>query len=268
MRSVKLFFIFFVFLITYFLIKNFFSSIFIKGKDRVNVVFYSQTPKFFSFSKSDVNYLIKFSSDKNVLVPGGYNNYRVGGLRKLIDLDKKPHLIQKTFSAATFSLVDLYFYPKKTEIYYGDLDKNNFPSVFEILINSSNANFIDRLFLFFKFFKKNEADYKIVYPDEIIQGFFYKRDYREIGENIQILYKKSYLTAELLAKILEGEGIRVVDLTKKDLKIKNCQLIVRKKSKISQELASYFNCQLKIGETEVSDIIFILGNLEDSWAVK
>ena len=68
--------------------------------------------------------------------------------------------------------------------------------------------------------------------------------------------------------MIDGEGIRVVDLSQEKEVDKNCQVITKKLSLISQNIARYFNCKIRIGETTVSDIILKLGNLEKEWAVK
>lgn len=267
-----------LFIVSYWLFKNISSSVFLKEKDRVNVVFYSQNSKFFSLSKKEVNYLVKFPAEIEILVPGGYGKYRVGALGKLVALEKNPDLLKKTFSGVTSTLVDLYFYPRKTEIYYNIFDDSNFPTIGQIFFCRSNANMVDRLFLLFKFFDKNSANYKIISLNKALfnqeqfhkdfQGSFYKKTYREIGENVQIIYTRSYSTAMLLSQMIDGEGIRVVDLSQGKNIDKNCQVIIKKSSLISQDIARYFNCQVRIGETTVSDIILELGDLEKEWAVK
>ena len=70
--------------------------------------------------------------------------------------------------------------------------------------------------------------------------------------------------------MIEGEGIRVVDLSSQDKSIKGCQLITNKEisvTKTYQRLADFFKCRTQIGETIVSDIILELGSLEKGWAV-
>lgn len=262
----------------YMIFKNITSSVFLKEKDRVNVVFYSQNSKFFSFSKKEVNYLVKFPAEIEILIPGGYGFYRSGALGKLAVLENKPELFKRAFSATTSTFVDLYFYPAKTEIYYDTSVNKSFPSVGEIFLNKSNANIIDKVILFSLFLKRNDSDYKIISLDSIlydreqfkkdIQGSFYKKIYRAIGENVQIIYKKSYSTALSISSIIDGEGIRVVDLSQEKEDNKNCQVITKKPSLISQELSRYFDCQLKIGEITISDIILKLGSLEKDWAVR
>jgi hypothetical protein len=260
--------------------RNFTSSIFFKNKERINVVFYGQNSFFYSFDRiSDSNYIIKMSSDFKVLVPGGYSFYRLGSLGKLASLEKKPDLFQKTYSAVTSSIVDLYFYPKVTNVFYDNKDKdNNFPSTSDILFNHSNSNWIDRIFLYFLFLDHNLSHYKMIdssdYSDsqtlaKMIQGTLYKRIYRKIGDNIQIIYQKNYQTAVLISNIVDGEGIRVVDISQDEEKLDKC-LLISKKEKLSgpiiEDLQSFFHCQIKAGETESSDIIFKLGNLEKDWS--
>ncbi len=269
------------FLVFYFVFKNIKNSIILKNKDRVNIVFYSKETKFYSLAKDDVNYLIKFSPDIEFFIPGGYDYYRLGGLHKLIDLEKKPVIFQRAFSANLGLITDIYFYPKKVEIYYEDNSINdNFPKFKEIFFFNSNANIIDRFLIFFKFIKKNIADFRLInlnknnfqYLNFIkkYQGYFYKKNYREIDENIQILYKRSYSTAELLSKVLDGEGIRVVDLSqKKELDLRRkCVIYYKEKSTIINDLKNFFSCEIKKDQPEISDIILELNNLEVLWSTK
>lgn len=269
----------------YFLIKNITSSVFIKNKDRINVVFYSQNTSYLSLSNHDVNYLIKFPPNLEVLVPGGYGSYKIGALGKLVSLEKNPDLFKKAFSAATSTFVDLYFFPTKTTIYYDKTDQSYFPTTFEILLSKSNANLFDRLFLVFRLFDRNQSNYRNISNlpvknednkmkfdstqfNKDFQGSFYKSNYRDEQTTIQLIYNKSYSTTFLLSQLIDGEGIRVVDISETEKKYSQCQVIAKKINFISQSLADFFNCQIMEGETVISDIILKLGNLESSWAVK
>ncbi|MBI5127012.1 hypothetical protein HZA76_00975 [Candidatus Roizmanbacteria bacterium] len=264
--------------IIYFLIKNISGSVFLKNKDRINIVFYSENSSFFSLSKHDVNYLINFPSSIEVLVPGGYGKYKVGAIGKLISLENKYDLFNKVFSGATSSFVDLYFYPGKTEIYYENLNNSSLPKIDEILLSKSNANFVDRLFLLSKLVDRNQSNYKIISLDKALfdqdqfnkdfQGSFYKKSYRKIGSNVQIIYTKSYSTAYFISQIINGEGIRVVDLSQSNENAHGCQIITKKIDLVGQALKDFFGCSIKVGETPVSDIILKLGSLEKDWAVK
>ncbi len=100
-----------ILLLLYLLFRNLFSSLFFRRIERVNIIFYGPTTRYYSFG-NDTNYLLPFSADTGVLVPGGYGNYRVGALGKLITLEKKSDLYQKIFSGNTLSFVDFYFFPK------------------------------------------------------------------------------------------------------------------------------------------------------------
>ncbi len=265
-------------ILIYFLIKNISGSVFLKNKDRINVVFYSQNTGFFSLSKHDVNYLINFPAAVEVLVPGGYGKYKVGAVGKLISLENKPDLFKKVFSGATSSFVDLYFHPGKTEIYYENFDRSGLPKIGEILLSKSNANLLDRLFLLSKLVDRNQSNYKIISLDKDLfdqdqfnkdfQGSFYKKSYRNIGSNVQIIYTKSYSTAYFLSQIINGEGVRVVDLSQAEENIRGCQIITKKIDLVGQALSDFFGCQIKLEETTVSDIILKLGSLEKDWAVK
>ena len=288
-NSKLLFIIFFCLLFGYILLKNIQSSVFLMAKDRVNVVFYGQNTTFYSLGKNDVSYFFTLSPNVEMLVPGSYGYYRLGALGKLISLEKKPDLLKKVFSGATSSFVDLYFFPSKPTIYYGETEEGKSPfSLIDIFMNNSNGNVIDRLFLWLNLVQRQEGQDKkinnipikkegqrLIYDYEKFhkdyQGFFYKKTHRNLKDNVQIIYTKSYKTADLLSMIIEGEGIRVVDLTEKKMENNQCLIIENQEKNISQsakDLSLFFNCSLKKGPTEVSDIILILGDLERKWTIE
>jgi len=217
-------------LIIYFIVKNISSSVFLRNKNQINIVFYGEKTRFFSLDKKNISYLINFPSDIKVLVPGGYGYYRVGSLGKLLRLERKPEILSRTFSSATSSFVDLYFYPREDKIYYSNQGKtNDFPNFKEIFFDISNASLIDKFYIFSKFFRKNYFQYQEIddlpikeekgekifdresfYKTNI--GLFFNLSYRKLAKNLQIIYNKSYSVASLISEIVEGEGIRVVDL--------------------------------------------------------
>ncbi len=289
-QNSKVFILILIFIGLYFIYKNVTSSVFLKGRDKINVIFYGENIRFFSLDRKNINYLLSFPNSVKVIVPGGYGEYKVGAIGKLAGLEKNPEIIRKTFSAATATLVDLYFYPKKTTIYHQDSQNNSneIPTIKEIFLTNSNANFIDRLLLSIYFFTtSSQGDYQIIdlKPFELgdnnavfdyngfykkFQGSFFQKTYRNYDINVQIVYTKSYKTALLLSQMIEGEGIRVVDLSIQNKFIPGCLLITNKKistTKTYQRLADFFKCSLKIGETTVSDIILQLGDLEKEWAI-
>ncbi len=286
----KKFFIFFVIVcLFYYLFKSVTSSVFLKGRDKINVVFYGENIRFYSLDQKNINYLLFFSNSVKVIVPGGYGEYKVGAVGKLVSLEKNPEIIRKTFSAVTATLVDLYFYPKKTTIYHQDSQNNSsgIPTINEIFLTNSNANLIDRLFIFYFFTTSQKKDYQTIdlQPFELgdkdaifdyngfykkFQGSFFQKTYRNYDINVQIVYTKSYKTALLLSQMIEGEGIRVVDLSIQNKSIKGCLLITNKETsttKTYQRLADFFKCSLRIGKTTVSDIILVLGDLEKEWTI-
>jgi len=280
-------YIFLLICLLYYLFKLVTSSVFLKGRDKINVVFYGENARFYSLDRKNVNYQITFSNLTKVIVPGGYDKYKVGAVGKLASLEKKPDIIKKTFSAMTSTFVDLYFYQKKTTIYYDNSKLKKTPSFMEIFLTNSNANLIDKLFLSYIFSSNSQESFQIIdlRPFESednnsifdynsfykkFQGSFFQRTYRNYDINVQIVYTKSYKTAQLLGQMIEGEGIRVVDLSDQGNNLSGCQLISNKlvsTSKTFLRLADFFKCETKIGETTVSDIILELGSLEKGWAV-
>ena len=283
----NLFIVFVILGITYYLFKLVTSSVFLKGRDKINVIFYGEKTRFYSLDQKNVSYQLSFSNLVKVIVPGGYGDYKVGAIGKLASLENKPAIIRKTFSAMTSTLVDLYFYQKKTTIYHDDSNLKPLPTFMEIFITNSNANLIDRLFLLYFFSNNNRESFQIIdlQPFESegnnvtydynsfykkFQGSFFQKAYRSSNINVQIIYTKSYKTARLIGQMIEGEGIRVVDLSGQEKKLSGCLLVSNKKisnSKTFLRLADFFKCKTKIGETTVSDIILELGDLEKEWAI-
>lgn len=279
--------IFVIVCLLYYLFKSVTGSVFLKGRDKVNVVFYGESTRFYSLDQKSVNYLLSFSNLVKVIIPGGYDKYKVGAIGKLASLEKKPDIIKRTFSAMTSTLVDLYFYQKKTTIYYNNFSLKQTPSLAEIFLTNSNANLIDKLFLLYIFSTNNKEnfqtidlgpfesggsnsifDYNSFYKK--FQGSFFQRTYRNYDINVQIVYTKNYKTAQLISQMIEGEGIRVVDLSNQDINSRGCLLITDKNTsttKTYQRLADFFKCRTQIGETTVSDIILVLGDLENEWAI-
>lgn len=271
----------------YYLLKLITSSVFLKGRDKINVVFYGDKTRFYSLDRKNVNYLLSFSNSLKVTVPGGYDKYIIGAIGKLASLDKKPDIFKRTFSAATSTFVDLYFYQKKTVVYYDDSNLRQMPTFMEILLTDSNANLIDKLFLVYIFSTNNKENFQSIdlSPFKLeddsntfdrnlfykkFQGSFFQRTYRKYDINVQVVYTNSYKTAQLIGQMIEGEGIRVVDLSNQDKNNSGCLLIADKKiiiTKTFERLAEFFKCRTQIGETTVSDIIFQLGDLEKEWLV-
>ncbi|MFA6533383.1 MAG: hypothetical protein WCT22_05335, partial [Patescibacteria group bacterium] len=205
----------------YYLFKLITSSVFLKGRDKINVVFYGDKTRFYSLDRKNVNYLLSFSNSLKVTVPGGYDKYIIGAIGKLASLEKKPDIFKRTFSAATSTFVDLYFYQKKTVVYYDDSNLRQMPTFMEILLTDSNANLIDKLFLVYIFSTNNKENFQSIdlSPFKLeddsntfdrnlfykkFQGSFFQRTYRKYDINVQIVYTNSYKTAQLIGQMIEG----------------------------------------------------------------
>ncbi len=283
-----------LYIIVFFIVLFFFNSLkkslFFQKRDRINLVFYGEKTIFYSLGLADrVNYWLYFYPNLKVKIPGGYGNYRIGALGKLIDLEKQPKIFIKTFSLATSSFVDFYFYPKKTEVYYGEKDEERYPfflpNLKQLFFYRSNSNFFDRIYIFFKLREKRETEFidlnlksTTINSDELFlednfaktyQGYFYEKTYRNEKKTVQLSYTKNHLTADYVSKIIEGTGIRVVDLLYTKEKTPACLVIENepKFSKTAQVLADFFDCSLKRDKTEISDIILKLGEREGEWEI-
>lgn len=274
------------------ILRSMFTSAFFIKEDRINVLFYSSTPVYFSFEKGgEVHYITTFNADSRTAVPGGYGVYRMGALGKLVTLEKNPDLLKKTFSRITGSMIDYYFYPQSEAIYYGTTEKGTMSSFSDIFLTGSNANFFDRLYLFILFMGKRSTDFEEIHIKKIQSGdsvllsdetfarqylgFFYHKTLRRENKTIQILYKNSYTAAKNMSRVIDGEGIRVVDIDKNQnsnskIKIKTTACVVMENtegtySTTARELSTFFNCILKKGKGRVSDIVIEMGRAESEW---
>lgn len=277
-------------LVLVFLINSIATSLFFKRPDRINMVVYGEKTALYSWGKTDnINYFTYMYPDLKILVPGGYGYYRIGALGKLVSLEKKPDLFIKGFSAATSTFVNFYFFPKGSAIYYGH-EKEPFvflPSFNQLWFSASNSTLLDRLYLWSNFFLAKKTDFinlesypvKSQQQDTLLdeetlgkryQGFFYHKSYRTEKRTVQIIYTNSYESALTVSRIVEGTGIRVVDISKHDNQPGAC--IVHeggeKFSSTAKDLSRFFHCKLKKSKTRVSDIILELGNQESAWVGK
>lgn len=271
------------------LLRQLFTSAFFVKEDRINVLFYSSEPIYYSFEKGgEVHYLTTFNADSRAAVPGGYGVYRIGALGKLATLEKNPELLQKTFSRITGSMIDFTFYPKSEIVYYGSNEKVRIPSLSQLFLYESNANFFDRLYLYMQYFGKHLTDFeeiqikKIQSGDSVLLsdttfarqylGYFYHKSLRAENKTVQILYTNSYSAAKNMSRIIDGEGIRVVDIDmNQNSKIENqngCVVMENTEqafSLTSEEIAHFFKCILIKGKGRVSDIVIEMKGGEKEW---
>lgn len=264
------------------------NSLFVNHPDRINVVFYGEKTAFYSFGKTDnINYFTYMYPDFKMLIPGGYGYYRVGALGKLISLEKKPDLFIRGFSTVNSTFVNFYFYPPSDKIYYGDKNSSSvfFPSLSQIWFRASNTNLLDRVYIWLLFATAKKSDFANLAADVVknqqqkklvdesglpkrYQGFFYQKTYRDEMKSVQIIYTKQYNSAVIISQILEGSGIRVVDISQGNKQPKVC-VVSEEGSSLSQtakDLAKFFHCDLIKAKTRVSDIILDLGNQEAAWS--
>lgn len=274
----------------YKVIQLFTSSLFFSHSSRINTVFYGQETVFYSIDKQNArHYLMYFPADLKMQVPGGYGSYRVGALGKLAKLDNRFDIFQKTFSLGTTSFVQYYFYEDVEDVYSGDTvpSEKKKPSVSDILFLKSNAQFFDRLYLMLTFMRKKADDFYIIAYEEkenkllndvffqeesFIKesiGLLYQTQYRDEQKSVQIQYPKSYAVAQSIGSLLQGNGIRVSDISL-DLDTQETCSIVESSNTISQtaaDLSTFFNCPVKQGNTDVYDIVFVLGTVEKEWEI-
>ena len=271
-------------------IRQLMTSAFFINEDRINILIYSSEPIYYSIEKGgEVHYVTTFNADSRTAVPGGYGIYRMGALGKLIALEKNPELLQRTFSRITGSMIDFYFYPQTEAIYYGSREKLKFPSFGEIFLSGSNANFFDRLYIYVQFIGKHLTDFEEIHISKIqagdtillsdvtfarqYLGYFYHKSLRKENKTVQILYANSYVSAKNMSRVIDGEGIRVVDVDmsqKIKAESKKSSCIVQENtqngfSHTATKIAQFFHCILRKGMGRVSDIVVEMGKSEGEW---
>jgi len=264
------------------------GSLFFSHPARMNIVFYGPATRYYSIDARDKqNYSIQFDPEVKVDVPGGYGQYRIGSLGKLVSLEKDPEIIKKAFSATTTTFVHYYFYQNGEGIYYDNTQEEDVkPALKDLFFYSSNASFLDRIYLAFLLSNINENYNKIRYRKETEEGLndvlfqeksfiqdsiglLYNNDYREEQQTVQVLYRQNYSTAESVSSLLEGNGIRVSDINK-NTSINDCKVVIGEGDELSRtakDIARFFSCPIVIGKTDIYDILFVLGEKEGEWEV-
>jgi len=272
------------------ILRQLFTSAFFIKQDRINILMYSSEPIYYSLEKAgEVHYLTTFYADSRTAVPGGYDEYRIGSLGKLVTLEKNPELLKRTFSRITGSMIDYYFFPRSETIYYGSNEKVRLPSLKEFFLFDTNGNFFDRIYLSLQFFGKHLTDFEEIHIKKVqagetvllsdatfarqYLGYFYHKSLRKENKTVQILYANSYKSAKNLSRIIDGEGIRVVDVdisSKLKTESLKSECIVKENTEkdfslTAKEIASFFNCILIQGKGRVSDIVIEMGKVEKEW---
>lgn len=277
--------------ILYHIVENIAQSLFFQAPDRINLLVYGANTAFYSLSVNESrDYVVYFPTQLKVQVPGGYADYKVGSLGKLVYLEKNPDLFRKTFAMAGSAFVNYYFYPGNDEVYFNETDqKSEKLSSWHIFQMKSNAGFLDKVYLAlfvlnkdkdkFRWLKYVQAqkvqDDKLFESEEFTKksiGLFFQKTYRNEKKNVQISYNSDYTTAQGIANILEGNGIRVNDITLNLQSKKSCHIIqsnkIDKTSATAQALSDFFDCPVHKGETDVYDIIFVIGDKEKVWQIQ
>lgn len=235
------------------------------------------------------HYQIAFPPDLKVDVPGGYGQYRIGSLGKLAVLDENKMLLKKTIAATTTTFIHYSFYPKSDEVFYGEQvsDTSTRPSVQHILFDESNAGFLDRLYLASSMIGEKSTSFTMIRYGQDVNavlgeavfredsfkkkslGLLYQSTYRDEQKTVQVLYPAQYRTASRIAAILEGNGIRVSDISLDIDRSTQCRIIYSSEipSQTAQDISEYFSCPLEAGKTDVYDILFVLGNQEGEWEI-
>lgn len=276
-------------LILVLLVKWLTGSLFFTAPKRLQILVYGQDSRIYSIDTRGSNhYIIHFAPNERLGVPGGYGYYRVGALGKLVALEKNPYILGKAFSAASSSFVTYSFYPPKDTIYNGDKVSGavTMPRATELFTYPSNANVFDRLYLFLHFLQVKKSDYlllrsrgdsqdkngaRMFVPANFSkenEGYIFNSAYRRERKTVQIIYTEDYNAARDISNILEGNGIRVVDIKKLEKSDSKCTITDIEESETSRDVGKFFGCTVRVGHSEVSDILFDMRGIEEQWQIE
>ncbi len=268
------------------------SAIFARH-DRVNVAFFGEEATILSFGLTDnVNYIVSLSHEQKIMIPGGYNQYPLGSLGKLVEIEKDPTILQRTFSSMTSAHINYFISPTKPDVYEKpDTDEPTYKKrdlIGKIFSSKymSNMNIIDKLYVSYLIGKRRQQDYVVlrstvrrdeddgarIFSEKSFQkkykGFFYHQSVREEGMEVQIRYSM-YKSAVTLSRVIEGQGIRITDFSLTDrTDVKRCLIRTNesKKTHTVQFLKRALMCDVEQGETEGVDVVLYLGkDLEALW---
>lgn len=279
------------------MLRSFRGSAIISRPDRINLGMYGNEAVLLSFGLEDgVNYIVSLSHEHKITIPGGYGEYRFGSLGKLVMLQKDSRIMQRAFSSMISAYTNYFIMPRNPDVYQ-KIDTEN-PEYSRVTIikqlfsgkNISNMNVIDRVYIAFLVAKRRQQDYVVlrssvrrdakdgdrIFSEKSFQkkykGFFYHQSFREEAKEVQIVYS-NYTSAQTLSRIIEGQGIRVVDLAEIEEKNSHCILRIDKNStkplkSIStvRFLSREFNCIVIEDDTRGADIVIIPGeDVEVLW---
>lgn len=275
--------------------RNISESSILDRSDRINIVFYGEYVTLISFGITDsVNYIVSFDNEDRVSIPGGYDRYALGSLGRLAEIEKDPDLLKRAFSSMISGYVDFYTFHKNAPVY--DATDSEAPSynrtdLIKTIMsreNHSNMSFFDKLYVSFLIARRRQQDFVSLKNVSVLnekddvydfsergfqkkyEGFFFHQLIREESLDVQMIYK-SAKSAQTLARVIEGQGIRVVDLSlyTEDKMPKRCILIMHKDVESTHTvrfLKRKFDCTIKEGVIEGSDIQMIAGlELEEAW---
>ncbi|MCL4374285.1 hypothetical protein M1523_00330 [Patescibacteria group bacterium] len=248
------------------------SSLLLTKHDRLNVLIYDSAPVAVSVDRvQSIPAIIAFSPNDKLVVPGGYGEYRVGALGRLAQLEKRPVLLRNAFSARLNVFVDRYFYPAAAPIYYGDRGQADHQPLFvKLLTYAGNANLFDRVYLIFLFAQTGVGKTEPLDQASSQNKLWYQKLFRTEQKRVQLIYQHRYLTAGALSDLIEGNGIRVVDISVATGSDNGDCVVTDSQTPFSQtalSLAQFFGCRLRQQKGEVSDIIIYLNKVERDWEI-
>lgn len=259
--------------------------------DRLNIVIYDEVPVLLSLGLSDkVNYVVTFSHEDNVYAPGGYGRYRVGALGKLAHLEDDAGLVSRAFSSMISAHVDHSLTPRSSRVYE---DMQGARADFTALTVARHifsqeylfdGGIMDKVYVIFKLASHRSSDFiqlkgtfkedpdgDIIFSEKRFQkkyrGFFYHKTLRDEAQNVQIEYS-TYSAGTVLSRIIEGQGIRVVDLRSTDKPIQKCEVLYQgvEKPLTADYLAERFSCRVNSGKVEGADILIRMSeDMDNQW---
>lgn len=269
-----------IFLVLIAIIQTVRTSVFMSSRNRITLGVLAPHTFVLSYDKkSGITNVIFFKTDAQVTVPGGYGWYRLGSVPLLGSIE------HKEFEIARHSMEELVGAPVDEVIVPsgGDIletvdeqfinwflkNRRDFLSLFMRKYRLSTTNVIDRYFITramgvrkdklvfvdgsegIIMTKKNDPRYSADKLDLVVKGFLYWTYPSKDGAVSVYAPEKLYSAGIRIGRIIEGAGMKVLDIAAVSKIPDTCVFIGHSSQKDTINfLARYFNCKVELKSSE------------------
>jgi hypothetical protein len=228
---------------------------------------------------SGPHYILTYGAGRDVVIPGGLQNYKNGALGKISKLTKDDNLFRKALSQMSLLPLHRAAYLDTNDVYYDSkLISNDIKQVAESIKtkiwNLKNLSLLDKWYIYRSLSQLRNSNTDLYIKNKPDQAALYDRTMRNEKKLVQIVYPESYDTASFISQLLEGIGVRVSDIGSigNDNIIKRCKVIESSTDKMSETaifIKNYFSCEYEKGRTGLYEIQFQIGReVIEEWRIR